>query len=70
MIFLLKVHPRFAIGESTTPMTTMDIKKLSLQYNIPELANVSSYLGMKDLNLTTWPKEVKLVIVHAFILTL
>jgi len=52
-----KRHPRWAVGESTVPQTTHDFRCLARDNNVPELANVSSYLGMKNANLRTYPKE-------------
>lgn len=53
-----KTHPRFAIGESTTPQSTFDAKYLSRTYGIPELGNLSTYLGMRKTKCTTYAKEI------------
>jgi FADH2 O2-dependent halogenase len=53
-----KQHPRFAIGESTIPQTTNDVRQLAARWNIPELGNISSYLGMRATGCVTYPKEV------------
>ena len=49
-------HPRFAIGESTTPSSTVVWKMLSYRYDIPEFLNFSHYIGMKQEHLTGYPK--------------
>ena len=36
-------HPRFAIGESSTPIADMILRKLAAQYNLPWLADFSRY---------------------------
>ena len=36
-------HPKFAIGESTIPQTSLMLKILSDRYGIPEIANLSSF---------------------------
>ena len=36
-------HPRFAIGESSTPIADMILRKLAVQYNLPWLADFSRY---------------------------
>ncbi|HWO19182.1 MAG TPA: tryptophan 7-halogenase [Kofleriaceae bacterium] len=41
------VHPRFAIGESTVPETTFQFRVLAYRYGIPELANLSTYNGVR-----------------------
>lgn len=53
-----KEHPRFVIGESSTPQTTSDIKYLANTWNVPELRNVSHYAGVKSIGCITYPKEV------------
>jgi FADH2 O2-dependent halogenase len=37
------VHPRFAIGESTTPETTFLLRLLAARYSVPEIAHLSSH---------------------------
>src|SRR5271154_6770642 len=36
-------HPRFAIGESSTPIADMILRELSAKYNLPWLAAFSRY---------------------------
>src|SRR5688572_20898201 len=40
-------HPRFAIGESTIPETTIMFRVLALRYGVPELANLSNFQGVR-----------------------
>jgi FADH2 O2-dependent halogenase len=40
-------HPRFAIGESTVPETTFQFRLLAARYDVPELANLSTYYKMR-----------------------
>lgn len=37
------VHPRFAIGESTVPETTMLFRLLAMRYGVPEIAYLSNH---------------------------
>ncbi len=37
------IHPRFAIGESTTPETTFLLRLLAARYDVPEIAHLSSH---------------------------
>lgn len=41
-------HPRFAIGESTTPDTSIRYKMLSLKYEVPEIAFLSTFYKLRD----------------------
>ncbi len=50
-------HPRFAIGESTVPSTTLGYDYLARAYGIPEFHQMSHYLGLKELGLTGYPKQ-------------
>ncbi len=43
-----KVHPRFAIGESTIPNTSKLYKMMSIKYGAPELAALSSFDNLID----------------------
>lgn len=36
-------HPRFAIGESTTPLGNLILETLGHRYNLPELVSISEY---------------------------
>ena len=36
-------HPRFAIGESTIPETTMLLRLLAVRYGVPEIAHLSKF---------------------------
>lgn len=38
-----QIHPRFAIGESTVPETTMCFRLLAARYGVPEIAYLSTY---------------------------
>ncbi len=40
-------HPRFTIGESTTPETTVGIRVLAYRYGVPELKHLSNYAGVR-----------------------
>jgi len=53
-----KTHPRFAIGESTIPTTTLLLTQLAERYGIPELAEISTYQGLKKHGCAAWPKKV------------
>lgn len=41
------VHPRFAIGESSTPIVNLALEQLSRTYNLPRLAPLASYGAWK-----------------------
>ncbi|MCB9477080.1 MAG: tryptophan 7-halogenase, partial [Deltaproteobacteria bacterium] len=51
-------HPRFAIGESTTPEQNLRLKYLARRYDLPLLEQLSSYPRILQSNLpvATWPK--------------
>ncbi|MBX2809291.1 MAG: tryptophan 7-halogenase [Cellvibrionaceae bacterium] len=53
-------HPRFAIGESTTPLMSKTIRYLGEAYDIPEFVAMSSYDHIQQSNLpfTHYPKEL------------
>ncbi len=36
-------HPRFAIGESSTPLTNLLLEEIAAEYNLPELASFSKW---------------------------
>ena len=36
-------HPKFSVGESTTPETSLYLKILALRYDVPELMEISSF---------------------------
>ncbi len=42
------VHPRFAIGESSTPDTSFKFKILAAKYDVPEIHNLASFYDLKD----------------------
>lgn len=50
-------HPRFAIGESTLPTTTLLMRRLARDYDVPELEDVCHYFGLRKLGLTAYPKQ-------------
>lgn len=37
------VHPRFAVGEATTPDTSCRFKLMALKYDVPEIANLATF---------------------------
>lgn len=43
-----EAHPRFAIGEATTPDTNFRLKLLSLKYEVPEIARLSAFHSTRD----------------------
>lgn len=49
-------HPRFAIGESLVPTTTLGLDYLARVYKIPELRQISHYPELKELGCAGWPK--------------
>jgi FADH2 O2-dependent halogenase len=49
-------HPRFAIGESLVPTSTLGFAYLARIYGIPELRQISHYPSMLDSQLSGWPK--------------
>jgi FADH2 O2-dependent halogenase len=49
-------HPRFAIGESLVPTTTLGFDYLARTYGVPELRQISHYPAMTEARLTGWPK--------------
>jgi FADH2 O2-dependent halogenase len=52
-----KTHPRFVIGESTIPTTALLMRHLASTYDVPELADVIHYLGLRDHGCAAWPKH-------------
>jgi tetracycline 7-halogenase / FADH2 O2-dependent halogenase len=50
-------HPRFAIGESTVPATTLGYDYLARTYKIPEFHWIAHYLGLKKIGCAAWPKQ-------------
>ena len=43
-----ETHPRFTIGEATTPDTNFRLKLLGLKYDIPEITNLSTFHDLRD----------------------
>ena len=41
-------HPRFALGESTIGETSFLLRQLSARYDVPELAQVSTSIGLRE----------------------
>lgn len=41
-------HPRFAIGEATTPDTSFRLKLIAAKYDVPEIANLSTFHKLRD----------------------
>jgi FADH2 O2-dependent halogenase len=52
-----KSHPRFAIGESTVPTTSAMLGFLASRYDVPELAQLGHYLGLRANGCRAWPKQ-------------
>src|SRR5688572_30739558 len=52
-----KTHPRFAIGEATIPTTSFLLNQLAADYDVPELGQVSHYLGLRERGCAAWPKQ-------------
>ncbi len=50
-------HPRFAIGESTTPETSISLRLLATRYDVPELGNLSSYSSVQKIAPTSGVKR-------------
>src|SRR3954468_9938102 len=40
-------HPRFAIGESTSPLTNLLLEEISREYDLPELLPLTAYAPWK-----------------------
>ncbi|WP_041598581.1 NAD(P)/FAD-dependent oxidoreductase [Hahella chejuensis] len=53
-------HPRFALGESTTPIMSKTIRHLGQKYDIPEFVNLASYdtIMSAHMPITCGPKEL------------
>lgn len=43
-----EVHPRFTIGEATTPDTNFRLKLLGTKYDVPEIADLSAFHDLRD----------------------
>lgn len=52
-----ETHPRFAIGESTVPSTTLGFDYLARKFGIQEFHDICHYTGLKKLGLTGFPKQ-------------
>jgi tetracycline 7-halogenase / FADH2 O2-dependent halogenase len=50
-------HPRFAIGESTVPETSLSLRLLATRYDVPELGNLSSYSSVQKIAPTSGVKR-------------
>lgn len=48
LVVELQGHPRFVIGESTTPTMSLHMRELSKKYNIPELYYITQYIEGKE----------------------
>lgn len=61
-------HPRFALGESATPLTTHYFERFSKQFDIPELMSFSSYGKMRQerTEMNCGPKELFYYMKHHF----
>ncbi|MCB9797316.1 MAG: tryptophan 7-halogenase [Alphaproteobacteria bacterium] len=42
------LHPRFAIGEATTPDTSFRLKLLARRFDVPEIAELSSFYRLRE----------------------
>lgn len=52
-----KTHPRFVIGESTIPTTSLLLHQLAKAHDVPELAQVAHYLTLRENGCVAWPKQ-------------
>lgn len=43
-----EVHPRFTIGEATTPDTNFRLKLLGVKYDVPEIVHLSAFHTTRD----------------------
>src|SRR3954452_12985329 len=43
-----ETHPRFTIGEATTPDTNFRLKLLALKYDVPEIGYLSAFHDLRD----------------------
>jgi tetracycline 7-halogenase / FADH2 O2-dependent halogenase len=43
-----EIHPRFTIGEATTPDTNFRLKLLGVKYDVPEISYLSSFHELRD----------------------
>jgi FADH2 O2-dependent halogenase len=43
-----ETHPRFTIGEATTPDTNFRLKLLGLKYDVPEIGHLSAFHELRD----------------------
>jgi FADH2 O2-dependent halogenase len=48
LILEAETHPRFTIGEATTPDTNFRLKLLGLRYGVPEIVNLSAFHQLRD----------------------
>jgi FADH2 O2-dependent halogenase len=48
LILEAETHPRFTIGEATTPDTNFRLKLLGLRYGIPEIMHLSAFHTLRD----------------------
>jgi len=60
------MHPKFSLGESTTPLFSKKLHHLGKKFGIPEFINISSYEGLCETenNITCGPKELFHYLVH------
>ncbi|MCB0374283.1 MAG: NAD(P)/FAD-dependent oxidoreductase [Sinomicrobium sp.] len=57
IILEAKCHPRFAVGESTIPQTSVMMRLMGLKYQFPELINISSYTSLVKVSNTSGVKR-------------
>lgn len=43
-----EAHPRFAIGEATTPDTNLRLRLLAVKYDVPEIGHFSAFEPLRD----------------------
>jgi tetracycline 7-halogenase / FADH2 O2-dependent halogenase len=43
-----EAHPRFAIGEATTPDTNLRLRLLSIKYDVPEIGHLAAFEPLRD----------------------
>jgi FADH2 O2-dependent halogenase len=50
-------HPRFSIGESMVPTTSLGFRYLARAYNIPEFRRIFHYTGLTSIGCAGFPKQ-------------
>ena len=57
LVLEARSHPRFAIGESLVPTTSYGLRTLARVYGIPEIDDVSHFLGLEEIGCAGYPKQ-------------